>query len=150
MVLLCFQAQFLKRLMTSIFRPLFRQRCSPLVFFLIFATLVAVIIFLGVNKGIEKFSKILMPMLLVLTIVLTVFVVTRDGAGEGVVYYLKPDISHLSVKTILAALGQLFFSMSLAMGIMITYGSYVRKEDSIEKSVRQIEFLIHLLRFLQV
>lgn len=121
---------------------------SPLVFFLIFATLVAVIIFLGVNKGIEKFSKILMPMLLVLTIVLTVFVVTRDGAGEGVVYYLKPDISHLSVKTILAALGQLFFSMSLAMGIMITYGSYVRKEDSIEKSVRQIEFFDTLIAFL--
>lgn len=121
---------------------------SPLVFFFIFATLVAVIIFLGVNKGIEKFSKILMPMLLVLTIVLTVFVVTRDGAGEGVVYYLKPDISHLSVKTILAALGQLFFSMSLAMGIMITYGSYVRKEDSIEKSVRQIEFFDTLIAFL--
>ncbi|MDE5604577.1 MAG: sodium-dependent transporter [Eubacterium sp.] len=121
---------------------------SPLVFFLIFAVLVAVINFLGVNKGIEKFSKILMPMLLVLTIVLTVFVLTRDGAGVGVAYYLKPDLAHLSVKTILAALGQLFFSMSLAMGIMITYGSYVRKEDSIEKSVRQIELFDTLIAFL--
>ncbi len=89
-----------------------------------------------------------MPMLLVLTIVLTVFVLTRDGAGEGVLYYIKPDFSHLSVKTILAALGQLFFSMSLAMGIMITYGSYVRKEDHIEKSVRRIELFDTVIAFL--
>lgn len=121
---------------------------SPLAFFFIFVTFVAVIIFLGVNKGIEKFSKVLMPMLLILTIILTVFVLTREGAGAGVAYYLKPELSHLSVKTILAALGQLFFSMSLAMGIMITYGSYVRKEDSIEKSVRQIEFFDTLVAFL--
>lgn len=87
-------------------------------------------------------------MLLVLTIVLTVFVLTRDGAGEGVLYYIKPDFSHLSVKTILAALGQLFFSMSLAMGIMITYGSYVRKEDHIEKSVRRIELFDTVIAFL--
>ncbi len=121
---------------------------SPLAFFFIFVTFVAVIIFLGVNKGIEKFSKVLMPMLLILTIILTIFVLTREGAGAGVAYYLKPELSHLSVKTILAALGQLFFSMSLAMGIMITYGSYVRKEDSIEKSVRQIEFFDTLVAFL--
>lgn len=130
------------------FSSFISSTASPIAFFLIFATLVAIIIFLGVNKGIEKFSKILMPMLLVLTIGLTVFVLTRDGAGAGVVYYLKPDISHLSVKTVLAALGQLFFSMSLAMGIMVTYGSYVRKEDRIEKSVRQIEFFDTFIAFL--
>ena len=95
-----------------------------------------------------RLLKFLMPMLLVLTIVLTVFVLTRDGAGEGVLYYIKPDFSHLSVKTILAALGQLFFSMSLAMGIMITYGSYVRKEDHIEKSVRRIELFDTVIAFL--
>ena len=89
-----------------------------------------------------------MPLLLVLTIALTVFVLTRPGAGAGVSYYLKPDLSHLSIKTVLAALGQLFFSMSLAMGIMITYGSYVRKEDSIEKSVRQIELFDTVIAFL--
>ena len=65
-----------------------------------------------------------MPALLVLTILLSIFVVTRPGAGAGVAYYLKPDFSKLSMMTVLAALGQLFFSMSLAMGIMITYGFY--------------------------
>lgn len=132
----------------SYFTSFISSTASPLIFFLIFATLVAVIIFLGVNKGIEKFSKVLMPLLLVLTIALTVFVLTRPGAGAGVSYYLKPDLSHLSIKTVLAALGQLFFSMSLAMGIMITYGSYVRKEDSIEKSVRQIELFDTVIAFL--
>ena len=84
-------------------------------------------------------SSTLMPALLILTILLSIFVVTRPGAGAGVAYYLKPDFSKLSMMTVLAALGQLFFSMSLAMGIMITYGSYLRKQDHIEQSVRQIE-----------
>lgn len=132
----------------SYFPSFISSTASPLIFFFIFAFLVAIIIFLGVNKGIEKLGKILMPMLLILTIGLTIFVLTRKGAGAGVVYYLKPDFSNLSIKTVLAALGQLFFSMSLAMGIMITYGSYVRKEDNIEKSVRQIEMFDTLIAFL--
>lgn len=132
----------------SYFTSFISSTWAPLICFFIFATITAIIIFLGVNKGIEKLSKFLMPMLLVLTIVLTVFVLTRDGAGEGVLCYIKPDFSHLSVKTILAALGQLFFSMSLAMGIMITYGSYVRKEDHIEKSVRRIELFDTVIAFL--
>ena len=132
----------------SYFTSFISSTWAPLICFFIFATITAIIIFLGVNKGIEKLSKFLMPTLLVLTIVLTVYVLTRDGAGEGVLYYTKPDFSHLSVKTILAALGQLFFSMSLAMGIMITYGSYVRKEDHIEKSVRRIELFDTVIAFL--
>lgn len=130
------------------FTSFISSTASPLIYFIIFALLVAVIIFLGVNKGIEKISKLLMPMLLVLTIILTVFVLTREGAGAGVAYYIKPDFANLSIKTVLAALGQLFFSMSLAMGIMITYGSYVRREDNIEKSVRQIEMFDTLIAFL--
>lgn len=124
------------------------QTGEPLIWFLVFVTITAIVIFLGVSKGIEKFSKILMPALLALTVVLTVFVLTRDGAGAGVAYYLKPDLSKLSIKTILAALGQLFFSMSLAMGIMVTYGSYVKAEDHIEKSTRQIETFDTLIAFL--
>ena len=111
-------------------------------------TTTAVIVFLGVEKGIEKFSRVLMPALLILTILLSIFVVTRPGAGAGVAYYLKPDFSKLSMMTVLAALGQLFFSMSLAMGIMITYGSYLRKQDHIEQSVRQIEVFDTLVAFL--
>jgi NSS family neurotransmitter:Na+ symporter len=121
---------------------------EPLLWFLLFMTATALIVFLGVEKGIEKFSRVLMPALLILTILLSIFVVTRPGAGAGVAYYLKPDFSKLSMMTVLAALGQLFFSMSLAMGIMITYGSYLRKQDQIEQSVRQIEVFDTLVAFL--
>lgn len=124
------------------------QTGEPIIWFLVFATVTAVVIFLGVSKGIEKFSKILMPALFVLTVALTIYVLTREGAGAGVAYYLKPDFSKLSIKTILAALGQLFFSMSLAMGIMVTYGSYVKAEDHIEKSTRRIEIFDTLIAFL--
>lgn len=124
------------------------QPIEPVIWFVIYATATAAIIFLGVNKGIEKLSRFLMPILLILTIGLTIFVVTRDGALDGVIYYLKPDFSKLSIKTVLAALGQLFFSMSLAMGIMVTYGSYVKKEDHIERSTRQIEIFDTVIAFL--
>ena len=110
-------------------------------------TATAVIVFLGVEKGIEKFSRVLMPALLILTVLLSIFVVL-PSAPRGVAYYLKPDFSKLSMMTVLAALGQLFFSMSLAMGIMITYGSYLRKQDHIEQSVRQIEVFDTLVAFL--
>jgi NSS family neurotransmitter:Na+ symporter len=89
-----------------------------------------------------------MPLLVFLTVVLSIYVVTRPGALEGVKYYLLPNIKDLSVKTFLAALGQLFYSMSLAMGIMITYGSYFSKEESIEKASRQIEIFDTLIAFL--
>ncbi len=81
----------------------------------------------------------MMPILVVLSVVIAIYSVTRPGAGAGLEYYLKPDFSKFSVKTVLAAMGQLFYSMSLAMGIMITYGSYMKKEVNLESSVRQIE-----------
>lgn len=116
---------------------------SPTIFFMIFFVLTATAVILGVNKGIEALSKVLMPLLLGLIIVIAIYTLTLDGANEGLKYYLLPDFSDFSfsklIITIIAASGQLFYSMSIAMGIMITYGSYMRKEDSIEKSVRQIE-----------
>lgn len=112
---------------------------EPLIWFFIYTTATAVIVFLGVDKGIEKMSRYLMPALLVITVALTIFVVCQPGALEGVIYYLKPDFSKLSIMTFVAALGQLFFSMSLAMGIMVTYGSYLKKDSNIVTSTRQIE-----------
>ena len=112
---------------------------EPLLWFLLFIGLTAVVVLLGVDKGIEKVSKIMMPVLVVLTIGIAVYGMFIDGAMDGVVYYLKPDFSKFSIKTVLAAMGQLFYSMSLAMGIMITYGSYMKKDVSIESSVSQIE-----------
>lgn len=112
---------------------------EPLIWFLICLVLCTVVILAGVVKGIEKISKILMPVLLVLMIVLSVYICFQPGAGAGIRYYFVPSLEHLSVKTFLAAISQLFYSLSLAMGIMITYGSYMNREDSLEGSVRQIE-----------
>lgn len=112
---------------------------EPVLWLSIFIAVTAVIVLFGVEKGIEKVSRIMMPVLFILSIAIAIYGITIDGAMEGVVYYLKPDFSKFSPLTVLAALGQLFYSMSLAMGIMITYGSYMKKEDNLESSVRQIE-----------
>ena len=112
---------------------------EPIGWFLLFIGITALIVLFGVEKGIEKASKIMMPILVVLTIFIAVYSACMDGAWEGVKYYLTPDFSHFSVTTVLAALGQLFYSMSLAMGIMITYGSYMKKDVNVSSSVHQIE-----------
>lgn len=112
---------------------------SPIIWFVLFVILTAVVVIFGVEKGIENVSKFLMPVLVVLTIGISIYVMTMDGAMEGLKYYIMPDMSNFSVKTLLAAMGQLFYSMSLAMGIMITYGSYMKKTTNLESSVRQIE-----------
>ena len=93
---------------------------EPLGWFALFLGATAIIVLFGVEKGIEKVSKILMPLLVVLTLFVAVYGLTIDGAMDGLAYYLKPHMADVSAKTILAAMGQLFYSMSLAMGIMIT------------------------------
>ena len=113
---------------------------EPLIWFLIFIGITAVVVTLGVEKGVEKVSKIMMPVLVVLILGISIYTIcTMDGALEGVLYYITPDFSKFSVMTVVAAMGQLFYSMSLAMGIMITFGSYTKDDISIEKSTRQIE-----------
>lgn len=112
---------------------------EPILWFVVFAAITTVVVTLGVEKGIEKVSQIMMPLLVVLTIIISVYVLTIDGAMDGVRYYVQPHMSDFSIKTVLAAMGQLFYSMSLAMGIMITYGSYMKKSANLESSVRQIE-----------
>jgi len=121
---------------------------EPIVWFLVFALLTAVVVMIGVQRGIEKASTIMMPILVILIIGICIFCVTRPGALEGVKYYLLPDFSAFSATTVLAAMGQLFYSMSLAMGIMITYGSYMKKEDDLRGSVRQIEIFDTAIAFL--
>lgn len=124
------------------------QAGMPTLFFAIFVLLTGVVVMLGVQKGIEKVSKILMPVLFLLIVGIGIYTLTLPGAIDGLVYYVKPDFSQFSIKTVIAAMGQLFYSMSLAMGIMITYGSYMRKEDNIERSVRQIEIFDTAVAFL--
>ncbi len=115
------------------------QPAAPVIFFMIYAAATVVIVMFGVEKGVEKASRLMMPLLIIMTVVISVFSLMQPGAVDGLIYYLKPDFSRFSATTVLAAMGQLFYSMSLAMGIMITYGSYMKKDASLEKSVRQIE-----------
>ena len=112
---------------------------EPIVWFVIFTAITAAVVICGVEKGIEKVSKVMMPLLVVLTVGISLYVLTIDGAMEGVKYYVLPHMSDFSIKTLLSSMGQLFYSMSLAMGIMITYGSYMSKSTNLESSVRQIE-----------
>lgn len=121
---------------------------EPLLWFAIFVLLTAVIVLGGVQKGIENVSKVMMPVLVVLTLIVAIFVIMQDGAMEGVIYYLKPNMKDFSAKTLLAAATQMFYSMSLAMGIMVTYGSYMKKENNLESSVRQIELFDTGIAFL--
>lgn len=124
---------------TTFFQDFIGQEYAPLVFFLIFLALTTLIVVFGVEKGIEKVSRFLMPLLVVLAIIICIYVVMLPGSGAGLKYYLLPDFSKFSLKTVCAAMGQMFYSMSLAMGIMITYGSYTKDEVSMVKSVNQIE-----------
>jgi len=121
---------------------------EPLFWFFIFIAITALVVLFGVEKGVEKVSKIMMPILVVLTIIIAIYSICLPGALEGVKYYLLPDFSKFSVKTVLAAMGQLFYSMSLAMGIMITYGSYMKKDTNLESSVSQIEIFDTAIAFL--
>ena len=130
---------------------------QPIVFDVIFLLAVAFVIYLGVNKGIESLSKVLMPALIIMVIGIAVFSLTIKGNGErtgldGLKVYVIPNLTGMSVKdvfiTILDAMGQLFYSISVAMGIMITYGSYFKDDSNLLKSVNQIEFFDTLVAFL--
>ena len=113
---------------------------APLVCLTVFLGLTAAIVFLGVNKGIEKFSKISIPILFVLIVVIAVYSLTLPGAGEGVRYLVKPDFSKLTPGAYAAALGQSFFSLSLGVGTMLTYASYVNKDENILASASGTAF----------
>jgi NSS family neurotransmitter:Na+ symporter len=122
---------------------------EPMLWFALFMSATAVIVLLGVKKGIENVSKIMMPLLIALMLFTIVYTfITTDNVWEGVVYYLKPDFSKFTYMTVVSAMGQLFYSMSLAMGIMITFGSYMKKDISIEKSAHQIEIFDTGIAFL--
>ncbi len=134
---------------------------EPIIMLVIFLAATAFVIFRGVNKGIESLSKILMPALILLILIIAIFSltikhtddngITRTGL-QGLKIYLVPDISRITASsfftTLLDAMGQLFYSLSVAMGIMITYGSYVRDKDNLSKSINQIEIFDTVVAFL--
>ena len=107
--------------------------------FVIFCMVTLVIIYAGVRNGIERVSKFMMPVLIVLSFIITIYSVTRPDALEGVKYFLVPNMKNFSWMSVVAAMGQMFYSLSIAMGILITFGSYMKKEISIEDSTKNVE-----------
>lgn len=116
--------------------------------FVIFFLLTMGVIWMGVTKGIERLSKIFMPLFLIMLVGLVIYSLMQPGMIDGISYYLTFDPSLLTMDTVVAALGQVFFSLSLAMGIMITYGSYMRKEENIEGCAISIGLIDTLVAFL--
>ena len=108
------------------------------IWMLVFMAIVFVVVALGVKGGIEKANLFMMPALIVMAVGIALYTLTMPGAVEGALYYLTPDFSKFSPELVIGALGQMFYSLSLAMGIMITYGSYMRKQDSLTSSVTRI------------
>ncbi len=121
---------------------------EPLGWFFLYLALTAIVVLLGVEKGIEKVSKVMMPVLIVLILGISIYALCQPGAIDGLLYYITPNFADFSVKTVLAAMGQLFYSMSIAMGIMITYGSYMKKDVNLVSSVKQIELFDTGIAFL--
>lgn len=107
--------------------------------FVIFALFAFMTILGGVKNGVERSCKVMMPLLVLLAIMVVIYSVTRPGAIEGVKYLLIPNFDNFSMMTIVAAMGQMFYSLSIAMGILYTYGSYLEKDVDIEKSTKQVE-----------
>lgn len=143
------------------FTSFISSNVEPIVMLVIFLLATAFVIFRGVNKGIENFSKILMPVLILLVVIIAIFSLTlshTDASGvtrtglQGLKVYLVPNFSNITVKsfftTLLDAMGQLFFSLSVAMGIMIAYGSYVPDNADLGKSINQIEIFDTVVAFL--
>lgn len=116
--------------------------------FLVFALATLTVIFMGVKNGIERVSKIMMPILVVLAFIIAIYSMTRPGAGAGILYFLIPSVERFSWMTVVTAMGQMFYSLSIAMGILITFGSYMKRNVSIEGTTRQVEFFDTLIAML--
>ncbi len=123
----------------TFFTDMLANPTKLLIFQFIFSAVTTLVILRGVQKGVEKFSTILMPILIVLAIIVAIYSVTLPGAMTGVKYLFIPDFKNFSIQGVLAAMGQMFYSLSLAMGIMIAYGSYLPKDSDLEKNVSRIE-----------
>ena len=107
--------------------------------FILFTFFTLAIIYAGVQNGIERVSKFMMPVLVVLSVIIAGYSISRPGAIEGVKYFLIPNFENFSWMTVVSAMGQMFYSLSIAMGILITFGSYMKKDVSIEESTEHVE-----------
>lgn len=118
---------------------------STEIWFIVFTVMVIIVILAGVNNGIERVTRFMMPVLLLLALIICIYGIRLPGAFEGVKYFFIPNLKNFSWMTIVSAMGQMFYSLSIAMGILITFGSYMSKETSIDKSTRQVELFDTLI-----
>lgn len=124
--------------LNAIFSELIHDPIRPIIFQLIFMALTASIVAIGIQKGIETFTKILMPLLLLILIALCIKAVSLPGAIQGVEFLFKPDFSKLTSEGVLSALGHAFFSLSLGMGTLVTYGSYVNRRNNLVNTAIEV------------
>jgi len=120
---------------SSLFTTLIESPIKPVLYQLFFMILTAAIVIVGIKKGIEKYTKILMPLLVVILLFLCIKSVSLEGAKAGLNFLFKPDFSKLSAEGVLSALGHAFFTLSLGMGTLITYGSYIQKDNNLVSTV---------------
>ncbi|MFO8001644.1 MAG: sodium-dependent transporter [Marinilabilia sp.] len=126
--------------MVAVFEGVQDAKLQSIVWTLLFMGGTAYIVRSGIEKGIEKYTKILMPVLLVIIIALNIRAVTLEGASEGLAFLFNPDFSKLNSDVVLEALGQAFFSLSIGMGVIVTYGSYIKKSESLGGTALSVSF----------
>lgn len=133
-------AEMFKIFHTGTFKPLFWQ--------LVFMALTVWIVLAGIKKGIEKYSKVLMPFLVGILVIMSVRSLTLPGAIGGLTFLFKPDFSEINAGVLLAALGQAFFSLSIGMGAVITYGSYINRKNNLTSIAAQVSIADTLIAVL--
>jgi NSS family neurotransmitter:Na+ symporter len=121
---------------------------APFMYGLVFMALTALIVARGVQKGIEAASKVLMPLLFAILIILIIYAMTLEGAEEGLAFYLVPEFGKINLETVYSAMGQAFFSLSLGMGALITYGSYISKKENIVTAAGIVTIADSMVAFL--
>ena len=129
----------------TFFTDFITDGASTELWFVVFTVMVVLVILAGVNNGIERVTRFMMPVLLLLALIICIYGIRLPGAVEGVKYFFIPNLKNFSWMTIVSAMGQMFYSLSIAMGILITFGSYMSKETSIDQSTRQVELFDTLI-----
>ncbi|TAJ14937.1 sodium-dependent transporter [Marinilabiliaceae bacterium JC017] len=132
----------------NIFDVFMSGKLIPVLWTLLFMLLTALVVLGGIKNGIEKYTKVLMPLLLVIIIVLDIKALTLEGAGEGLAFLFNPDFAKITPQVILSALGQAFFSLSIGMGVIATYGSYIPKSQRLGNTAISVSFADTLIALL--
>ncbi len=132
----------------EMFGALITNPWKPVLWQVIFMCITAVVILGGVKDGIEKYAKILMPFLLVIIVILDIRAVTLPGAKEGLEFLFRPDFSKIDGKAVMSALGHAFFTLSIGMAVMVTYGSYIGKKENLGKTTLQVTIADTLIAIL--